>query len=300
MDKDLKQPLVTILMPVYNGEKFLKEAIESILCQTYELFEFLIIDDGSKDNTAKIIKEYKKADKRIMVITHNGNKGLVYSLNEGLKEAKGSYIARMDADDISFPNRLSEQVSFMNRNKDVTVCGTWANAIDEVGNPLFQMKSPTGFLLKYNYWKPSPMIHPSVMFRKSAIKNIIFSLEFPRAEDYELWLRFGKLGKKIKNIPKFLLGYRINTNGISRSNQKEQIISSLNAFNRTFNEKIAMHQFLSLSCLDFKLSCVTRFRLLWKLRKVIKYPLWFMLIDNLYYGIRRALYAINPNLNRYK
>jgi glycosyltransferase involved in cell wall biosynthesis len=300
MAKNINQPIVTVLMPVYNGEKYLKEAIGSILGQSYKNFELLIIDDGSTDKSPRIISEYQGKDKRIRVITHKKNNGLVVSLNEGIENSKGEYIARMDADDISLPDRISKQVSFMENNTDCVVCGTWATAIDEEGEYLFDMKSPIGLVLRCNYWKPSPLIHPSVLFRKSTIKNKQYSSDFPRAEDYELWLRIGKSREKILNIPKYLLKYRFNNIGVSKSNQKEQKESSWNAFNHTFNTDIALTQYLSLTCANFGISSITRLKLLWKFRKKIGYPLWFMLIDNLYYGIRRLVYAINPNLNLYK
>jgi len=280
--------------------KYLEEAIKSVLNQTYSNFEFLIINDGSTDGTTKVLSEQKKLDKRIKLIIHKVNKGLVYSLNEGIKEARGQYIARMDADDLSYPNRLREQLSYMNNHQDCDVCGTWAKAINENGRQIFDMKAPTGSVLKYNFWKPSPLIHPSICIKKSVISKYKFSAKFPRAEDYELWLRMGKAGIKMNNIPKYLLKYRINSNGISKSNQSEQKESSLNAFNANFNVEISLKQFLSLSSLKFEMGCLDRLKLLWRVKNNIRYPTWFMLIDNFHYGVRRLFFAIMPSLNRYK
>jgi len=114
---------VSIVMSVYNAQKYLDEAIESILNQTYSNFEFIIINDGSTDKSLEIIENYAKKDSRIIVINRE-NKGLIYSLNEGIRKANGKYIARMDADDISLPQRLEKQVEFMEKNKNIGICGT--------------------------------------------------------------------------------------------------------------------------------------------------------------------------------
>ena len=125
--------IVSVVMSVYNSEKYLPEAIESILNQTYTNFEFIIINDGSTDNSLRIIKEYANKDKRIIVISRE-NKGLIFSLNEGIEVSKGKYIIRMDADDISLPNRLKIQLDFMEKNKDIAICGTVAITFDENNN----------------------------------------------------------------------------------------------------------------------------------------------------------------------
>lgn len=122
--------LISVILPVYNGEKYLKEAIESILNQTYTNFEFIIIDDGSKDSSLEIIKEYEKEDERIVAVSRE-NKGLIATLNEGIEKAKGKYIARMDQDDISLPNRFEEQLKIMENDKEIVVCGSWINVFGE-------------------------------------------------------------------------------------------------------------------------------------------------------------------------
>ena len=120
-------PLVTVLMPVYNGEKYLKEAIESILNQTFKDFEFLIINDGSTDNSVKIIQSFN--DLRIRLIHNESNIGLIKTLNKGLKLSNGKYIARMDCDDVSLPKRLSVQINFMEKHPEIGVCGSWVKII---------------------------------------------------------------------------------------------------------------------------------------------------------------------------
>jgi glycosyltransferase involved in cell wall biosynthesis len=124
-------PKVSVVMSVYNGEKYLCEAIDSILNQTFENFEFLIVNDGSTDRTLEILQSYR--DPRIKVINNERNIGLTASLNKGLKIAKGEYVARMDADDVSFPHRLEQQKAFLDRNPRVAMVGSWAEVIDESG-----------------------------------------------------------------------------------------------------------------------------------------------------------------------
>ena len=127
-------PLVSVVMSVYNSEKYLKSSIESILCQDYSNFEFIIINGGSTDSSLKILNEYKEKDKRIIILDNIKNKGLIYSLNKGIENSKGKYIARMDSDDFSRKTRLSEQVKFMEKNTEIAMCGTAATFfLDKVG-----------------------------------------------------------------------------------------------------------------------------------------------------------------------
>ncbi|MCP8319033.1 MAG: glycosyltransferase, partial [Candidatus Methylarchaceae archaeon HK01B] len=130
----MKSPKITILMSVYNGEKYLREAIDSILNQTFKDFEFLIINDGSTDRTVEILRSYH--DSRIKIITNEKNMGLTKSLNKGLKIARSEYVARMDADDISYPRRLEVQYEYMKKNPDVGIVGSWNDVIDDKGNTI--------------------------------------------------------------------------------------------------------------------------------------------------------------------
>ena len=135
-------PLVSVVLSVYNGEKYLMNAIESILDQTYPAFEFIIVNDGSTDNSPKIIDKYRKLDNRIKVLNQK-NRGLIDSLNRGLALANGRYIARMDSDDISLPSKLEEQYNYLENNPDIGVLGTWIEMINEDGKPLKLWESPT-------------------------------------------------------------------------------------------------------------------------------------------------------------
>lgn len=202
-------------MPVYNAERFVKKAIESILNQTYADFEFIIINDGSTDESEEVIKNF--TDQRIHLISQ-GNQGIVSALNTGLKIAQGTYIARMDADDISEPTRLEKQVLFMQTNPEIALCGTWAWTIDEhdtiTGNYTYPPTNHTA--IRKAIIRHSPFIHPSVMFTQKAIKVVgSYSLKYKHAEDYELWTRV--VAKfKTANIPEYLLKYRIAEGSITQ------------------------------------------------------------------------------------
>jgi glycosyltransferase involved in cell wall biosynthesis len=212
-------------MSVYNSEKYLEEAIESILAQTYTNFEFIIINDGSTDGSLNIIQEYMKNDKRIVLITRE-NKGLPYSLNEGIEKAKGKYIARMDADDISLPTRFEEQVKFMEENQDIGVCGTWAEVFgDNRKNEL--LRHPTIHEeLKVRLLFSVCFAHPTVMIRKIILDkyNLKYNIEYVNAQDYELWSRVSAV-TKLANISKILLRYRVVNDSITviANNEKKEL-----------------------------------------------------------------------------
>lgn len=211
----MNDPLVTVLMSVYNGEKYLSEAIESILNQTYKNFEFLIIDDGSTDSSKKIVKSYN--DSRIKLIENEENIGLTRSLNKGIELSKGKYIARMDADDISFPERLEKQVDFMENHEDVAVCGSWFRVIDDKGNLLSEVKTQINHeFLFFELFFKNPMGHATTIMRKSVIEHIgRYDPDYVRTQDYDLWFRIIESGYKIHNIDRILIYYRKHENMVS-------------------------------------------------------------------------------------
>ena len=215
-------PKISVLMPVYNGEKFLREAIESVLNQSYKDFEFLILDDGSTDNSIKISESF--SDPRIKIIKLN-HSGIVKALNEGLKLSKGEYIVRADADDISLPQRFEKLLKFMEENKDTAVCGSWATSINEREEYIGEMNYPPvnakeikNYALLHN-----PFIHPSVIICKEALGEIGGYRNFKHNEDYELWTRI--LYKyNGHNLPEPLLKYRIHQNQITKKKNFEMRI----------------------------------------------------------------------------
>lgn len=217
----MNNPKITVLMPVYNGEKFLREAINSILMQTFKDFEFLIINDGSADKTAHILKTYN--DSRIRIINHKGNKGLISSLNEGVKLAKGKFIIRMDQDDISLPLRLEKQIGFMRDNPDTVVCGTCLKLFDSDNDNIW--KVPGDFerirclMLFY-----SVIYHPTVIIRTKIFKklNFYYDKSFSHADDYELWVRIME-NFKVSNLEEVLLYRRVHQDSIGNTYNKIQV-----------------------------------------------------------------------------
>lgn len=214
---------VSVIMPAYNAEKYIGKAIESILNQTFQDFELIIIDDGSTDNTANIILSYH--DERIRNIRNEQNLKLPKTLNKGIELAKGEYIARMDSDDISLPNRLERQVDFMDNRPQISICGTWVDT--------FGWKEETwGHPLKSSYIHAQMLFecclfHPSVLFRKQDFinNNLWYDSNYDYAEDYELWSRaIQKL--QFANLDVVLLKYRLHDQQ-SRSTVKNDIIKKL-------------------------------------------------------------------------
>jgi glycosyltransferase involved in cell wall biosynthesis len=215
-------PRVTVLMPVYNGEKHLREAIESILNQTFRDFELLIINDGSNDNSEKIILSY--SDQRIRLINQENN-GLSNSLNKGINLSNGEFVARMDQDDISLNNRLEEQIKFMDANPDVGICGAYAIIINEkgdgVGRAVYPLKHED---IRAQLLFSSSIVHPSAIFRKSIFINNNLEYLSGKSEDYDLWYRAGNV-TRLANINKFLFKYRADS-GYSNVLQKQAYLSS--------------------------------------------------------------------------
>lgn len=209
-------PLVSVIMPVYNAERYLRLAIESILAQSFIDFEMILIDDGSTDDSAAIIKAYQQKDKRIILLQHAQNTGIVSALNDGIGLAKGQFIARMDADDISQPERLKKQVEFLEQRPDVGVLGSWAEIIDENECRRGSVEIPTTHIqLTWEMCFRCPIIHPSVMVRREILLSVGgYRTTHPHAEDYELWVRIAPL-IKFANLPEYLLQLRKHTANIS-------------------------------------------------------------------------------------
>lgn len=214
----MNPPLVSVIMSVYNGEKYLVQAIDSILNQTYQNFEFIIIDDCSTDNSSHILQEYAKKDSRIKIIKKEKNigiKGFIENLNLGISIAEGKYIARMDADDISLPERFQKQVIFLENNPKISMVGAQIDFINEK-NEIIGEK--TGALEHEEIVKKMTsqiqLFHPVIMFRNH--QNIKYREKFIYCEDYDLYLNLITQGKKLANINEKLLHYRILESSISR------------------------------------------------------------------------------------
>ena len=208
-------PRVSVLMSVYNGEAFVAEAVESILTQTFQDFEFLIVDDGSTDRSARILADYAGHDPRIRVLSQQ-NRGLIASLNRGLNEAQGVYIARMDADDVALPERLALQVTFLDANPSVAALGGAIELIDERGQSIRIVDYPTlPDDVRTEMIKGCPLAHPAVTMRADLVRSLGgYRPAFRHAEDYDLWLRLDEKAD-IANLPEVVLRYRIHDRKVS-------------------------------------------------------------------------------------
>jgi len=214
-------PKVSVIMSVYNGERYLSQAIESILNQTFKDFEFIIINDGSTDNSLKIIERYKKENKRIILINNRINSGLIKSLNSGLKIAKGKYIARMDDDDISINTRFSLQYDYLEKHPEIFLVAGGVILIDEGGKVIKKVKpiKKRQRLIKRLLIK-NALFHPSIMFRNT--KEIFYRDKMRYVEDYDFYLNILSRGKLISNISSYVLKCRIRPNSISSLNRAYQ------------------------------------------------------------------------------
>jgi glycosyltransferase involved in cell wall biosynthesis len=242
----ISTPLVSVITPVYNREKYLVKCIESILNQTYENFEFIIIDDNSSDLTVNIIKDYLLRDSRIKFLENNKNLGATLSFNRGLDIAKGKYIARMDSDDISFPDRFKKQVDIFESWHDLEVLGTGAVLIDHKENEIGRKQFPSNFKKISNIIKTGvPVFDPSVMMRSSTLKEINgFDNRLAPADDYHLWLTLFKQKKIISNIDDYLIKYRLHDSNLSKVASREQLQKSFLAL-KIYNSNFSTDEFFN-------------------------------------------------------
>lgn len=219
-------PRVSVAMPVYNAQRYLAEAVESILSQTFTDFEFIIVNDGSTDDSQKILERYAAADNRIRLVSRP-NTGLTTALNEALAAARGDYYARMDSDDISLPARLEKQVAFLDANPQYNVVGCRVVLIDPNGNELGEIHRFESHeqidALHIAGNGGSVITHPSAMFRTTAMRAVGGYLPNQEpAEDLDLFLRMAEKGKLAK-LPDVLLKYRVHLNSVGHSRREEQM-----------------------------------------------------------------------------
>jgi glycosyltransferase involved in cell wall biosynthesis len=226
MDKAMRpegqSPRISVLMCVYNGRDYLAEAVQSVLSQTFGDFEFLIVNDGSTDDSLAMLSSFR--DERIRIIDNGANLGLIRSLNIGLDAAQGAFIARMDADDVCAPDRFEKQITFLDSHPDTGLCGSWVSIIgaDEAYRYPLTHEEIKLALLGYN-----PVAHPSVMLRSSVLNHprIRFDHNFPGAEDYELWTR-AVFATRFANLPEMLLRYRKHDKQVTQKKRDEVNASS--------------------------------------------------------------------------
>ena len=211
-------PILSVLMPVFNSERFVAEAIESILKQTFKDFELLILDDASTDNCLEIIEDFKRKDSRIKVFQNEKNLGVVESRNKLINLSKGKYIAWLDSDDIALPNRFEKQIKFLEDHPEIGMVGAYPKIIDENGKKLgIWLFETDPQKLKIELFFHSPYLSSSVMIRKSSLPQNFYDSKFPVAEDFDLYSKISE-NCDAANISKFLVKYRINSKGLSKSN----------------------------------------------------------------------------------
>ncbi len=222
------KPEISVVMPVLNGEKYLAEAMRSILEQSLSDFEFIIINDGSTDKTEEIIKSFN--DSRIVYVNNPTNLGLSKSFNIGIRETRGEYIARMDADDIALPDRFEKQLDFLRSNPEIDIVGSAIWRIDKDGKKLgVSHKALLPKALEWQSLFSTPLFHPTVMGRTQVFKENHFDESLSSSEDYELWSRlmFEK-GSKLANLSEPLLLYRVFPGSFTKSLSPEKRINSIN------------------------------------------------------------------------
>lgn len=212
-------PTVSVVMPAFNAAEFLDGAVSSILGQTFRDFEFIIIDDGSTDDTASILEKYAQADGRLRVFRQS-NEGVIAALNRGCRLARGRYIARMDADDISLPHRIERQLDYLEKHPQVGIVGTWITEIERDGSVRRNWcPSPLPMVLRWRHFFGGCVHHPSVLMKRGVLAKIDFYRPdaFP-VEDLDLWLRASAI-TEFGNVPEVLFKYRVWGGSVSKQRQ---------------------------------------------------------------------------------
>ncbi|MEW5784291.1 MAG: glycosyltransferase [Bacillota bacterium] len=244
----MRRPKVTVVLPVFNGEKYLREAVDSILNQTYTDFELLVIDDGSTDSSAAIVNAYN--DRRVKLVQSSKNRGIAAALNIGIDLAGGEYMARMDSDDISLPERLANQVEFMEANPEYGLCGTNVRSINSEGKiitPPWWSKTPAP--LEWILLWDNPVAHPTAVMRMAALRQFNLRYRMIPDEDGDLWSRLA-LKARIARLPEVLLHYRYRPDGAFNTRKNEHIrqaIASSRELARAIagREAPAFHRYLT-------------------------------------------------------
>lgn len=213
------RPLVSVVMPVYNGQEYLVDAIDSILSQSVSNFELLAIDDGSTDSSPRILKDYQNKDPRIRIVSRP-NRGLASTLNESIDLARGDWIARMDQDDIALPHRLARQLEWL-RDTGADLCGSWVQRFGTSDKRIVRVHS-TDSAIKMELLFCSPFAHPSVMMRTEKLRQLRYDSTWEKAEDYDLWVRAAESGWLMTNVQEVLLHYRVHSTQITTSAAKLQ------------------------------------------------------------------------------
>ncbi|MCK5218360.1 glycosyltransferase [bacterium] len=240
------KPKVSVVLPVYNAELYLKDSITSILNQTFRDFELLLIDDASQDGSFQIMEYFAKQDSRIVLVKNDTNLGLTQTLNKMIKMAKAKYIARMDNDDISLPDRLEKQYTFMEEHPEVGVSGGTMEIIDAHGKALGKREYwESDENIRKNIFKYSPFSHPLIIMRKTVLNKAgLYDKVFCPSDDYEIYFRIG-MYSQLRNIPDVLLKYRISQTSITADMFKQMFAQTLKV-----RKKYACKQYYTMGIFD--------------------------------------------------
>jgi glycosyltransferase involved in cell wall biosynthesis len=223
----MKTPEVSIVMPAHNAAGTLDEAVRSILEQTWQDYEFIIVDDGSTDSTTSKLQQYEKLDNRVRVYRQE-KEGMIAALDRGCRLACSRFIARMDADDISLPHRLEKQLEFLKGHPEIGILGTWARRMDENGSIIGEWcPSPNPRILKWEHFFGVCVIHPTVLMRREILEKIgFYNTDAVHAEDRDLWLRASTI-TEFSNIPEILFKYRVWRKSTSKRLRQEYLENAI-------------------------------------------------------------------------
>ena len=224
------EPAISVLMPVRNGERFVAEAVESVLSQTFTDLELLVLDDGSRDSTPQILERLAGGDSRLVVHRREPGRSLSAVLNVAADLSRAPILARLDADDVALPDRLQRQAEFLDENPEVALVGGQALLVDERGREFGRAEYPTGDAeLQEALRERNPFVHSAVTMRREAFEAVGgYRINFDHAEDLDLWLRLAA-GRRIANLPDFVVKYRIHGNQQTLRKQDEQALYSVAA-----------------------------------------------------------------------
>ena len=216
--------MVSVIMPAYNAKRYVEQTIRSVLAQTFGDFEFIIVDDGSTDGTLPILQRFAADDSRVVVISRP-NTGIVGALNDAIARARGEFLARMDADDVCFPERLAKQVAYLRDHAECVGVGTFVETIDPYGSVLDRLVHETehdAIDRELMTGRGFAMVHPTIMMRAEAVARVGgYRKQWQHSEDLDLFLRLAEIGK-LHNLPKYLLRYRMHYESANHLRHEEQ------------------------------------------------------------------------------
>ncbi|WP_297041118.1 glycosyltransferase family 2 protein [Thermosynechococcus sp. OHK43] len=263
----INKPLISVILPVYNSEKYLHLAMGSIISQTVDNFELIIINDGSLDKSFEILSNYAKIDSRICLINQS-NQGLVKTLNQAIEIAGGEYIARMDADDVALPHRFASQLNFL-REKKLDICGASVQLIGTATGYWHYPYSHEGCEAELLFGVP--FAHPSVIGRSEVFKELRYSSEWPLVEDYDLWQRAWAAGFKMGNLPEALLQYRTHRKQTSSLYRRQQAQNSQRIRSRHWQQLLSVKLGIARTeAQEAEKDPWKTFQLLWQLKQCYK------------------------------